>query len=251
MQIDLYNNASVMEKVSRVSKQIETRDFKLAQDLTKIKEINPDIFAKVEELSKASRQYELQAGGANDNLFLLEILGVGKYCKKYSVVLDMSDCLDYILHRLSGCSISSVRQLQDYDNISKNIIGLNFDELQNLTFSDLFALDDKLAKYLSSLIRSASEDYTDPNRIIQEFVLKFYTEVVSEVSSIKDYCMMFLQQLNPGSFVYRSKSYTSSVATSDVAINEQIVIKANNCDDYELVVRSYEMFEYAKFGGIQ
>ena len=63
--------------------------------------------------------------------------------------------------------------------------------------------------------------------------------------------MMFLQQLNPGSFVYRSKSYTSSVATSDVAINEQIVIKANNCDDYELVVRSYEMFEYAKFGGIQ
>ena len=136
-----------MEKVSRVSKQIETRDFKLAQDLTKIKEINPDIFAKVEELSKASRQYELQAGGANDNLFLLEILGVGKYCKKYSVVLDMSDCLDYILHRLSGCSISSVRQLQDYDNISKNIIGLNFDELQNLTFSDLFALDDKLAKY--------------------------------------------------------------------------------------------------------
>lgn len=249
LQVDLYKDAQVLNSMELLSKQIETRGFKLEKDFSPLKEINAELFDRCVALQQQKREYTFQAGGAKDSLFTLELLGVGAYCKQYTVVIDFSYALDYVLHRLSGCSINNIHKMDNYDEISFNIMNLNFRKLHNINFSVLFVLDDELAKYLNNLLQKVSGEYSSHNKIINEFCLQFYQEIIREVTKIKDYCMIYVKNLYANQVVYRSKSYAASVATSSVPINEELELIMDGYETYKIPIKSYACLEYAKQEG--
>lgn len=246
MRIDLFNDTLIVNSLEQQSKQVESRKFELQLSLDPVKELNESIFNAASALSTLPRAYVARGGGAEDNLFLLETLGVGKYCKKYTVILDFSLALDYVLHRLSGCSTDNVHKLPNYEFMSKCIMNLKFDKLSGCTFSSFFDLDDGLTRYLNSLLSKSASDYTEENTIIQDFILQFYTAITKEVADIKDYCFAYLQRLHVGNFSYRSKSYAASVASSDTEFNEDIELISSEHETYNIPIRSYLAYDYAK-----
>lgn len=246
LRIDLFNDTLIVNSLEQQSRQVESRKFELQLSLDPVKELNESVFKAAVALSTLPRTYVARGGGSEDNLFLLETLGVGKYCKKYTVILDFSLALDYVLHRLSGCNINNVHKLANYEFMSKCIMNLKFDKLGGYTFSSFFDLDDNLTRYLNNLLSKSATEYTEENTIIQDFILQFYTAITKEVADIKDYCFMYLQRSHVGNFSYRSKSYAASVASSSVEFNEEIELISAEHEAYSIPIRSYLAYEYAK-----
>lgn len=241
----------------RDSRHIEERGFKLVADLEVIKDVNPQMYTVAVEQSKRvanvignGKRYSRLGDGACDTLFVLEALGVGDSCRKYTVIIDFSNALDYILHRITNCSMENIRKLNDYERVSRCVINQRYSELTDISFQDLFELDDNLAMYLGKLLNATAEEYTEKNKIVSEFSAKFYKEITHEVAKIKDYCILYLRKLHKGDFVYRSKSYAASIATSSIFIDDTIEIISNGYENYTVAVKSYEKFEFASKGVI-
>lgn len=245
MQVNLYSDAAVLNSMDQLSKQIETRRFRVAKDLKPLIEINKELYEKCLRLGNTNREYTFQVGGAKDSLFVLELLGVGEYCRPYTVVIDFSYALDYILHRLSGCKVENIRKMNNYNEVSFNIMNLNFTKLHNINFSDLFRLDDNLANYLNSLLHKVSAEYASHNKIVNEFCLAFYKEIITEVTKLKDYCTIYLKNAHKDQLVYRSKSYATSILTSNIKIEDEFEIISGTNEIYKIPIKSFSCLEYA------
>lgn len=254
-QVDLFKSGVVKGESSRISGALETRSFKLIADLDELDkkliyynaQALHDYKTHLKELVAQGRHYEHVNGYGRDNLFELEALGVGEYCKQYTCILDISDCLDLVLHYLTGCKIESVRNMQDYSKISKAFLNYDFSEIGDIPFDRLFHLDDKMDQYLTKLYNNITATRTGTTDEMADVVNALYAGILSKAMDIKDYLIVHKQiHSKKGSFVYRSKSFSASIATSEVPVNDDIEILENGQVIYSLKMTSYGRFEYVR-----
>jgi hypothetical protein len=254
--IHLYSDYDINNDMLRVSKQIETRQFRLIKGVERLPislaAKRPDVANIFNTVLKNDRQYTVYGikypGCANDNAFILEACGIGSKSLEYSVILDMSNSLDYILHRLTKCDPMNVRMLENYDHISSNILNLRCEKLEHVTLGTLAALDKRIEHYIRSLVLQIQqtdylEDLTE-REVLERVLVSFFTEVLEETAKIKDYCMMYLKKQLSTTFIYRSKSFAASMATSSVKLEEPLVLKQDSFCDYTVNLKSYKRFEY-------
>ena len=257
MQIDLYRNLEIRNDCEKNTKQIETRAFKAEKSIKLLDNLSDgssefnQLREKVACLYDQKREYSYVDCGACDNLFLLEALGVGRYCKRYTVLIDFSERLDYVLHRLSGCATASVRKIVGYTALSRAIMNLDFDVVRDTNFGVFLGLDDKLDHYLKVLLVQSEDKCTKEADIKDDFAWRFFSSIVNEISYVKDYCILAIRSKQPDkSFIYRSKSYSSVIASSDFPVNDELVLVEAEFEDCRVAACSYEIFQYALKGGL-
>jgi hypothetical protein len=201
----------------------------------------------IESVVKAmgtDRKYYRIFGDMYDSHNEIEKLGVCKHCRKYTTIISLEDSLDYILHRLSGCSTDKIRQLSDYDRVSRALMKLNFDALEGIHFGDLRMLDDKMAAFLDKILLEVGTN-SDEEDISAEFVERFASTLFSELKRVLEYVVFnYLFSLNKGVAVLRSKSLCSFVLSSYERLETDIIIKSEGYEDYSIKVRSFEKWQY-------
>lgn len=249
MQVSLFDDSTFVSEARRLSKQMETRKFELYRDIDSLKQVykldKSDALGKIKEALNAEKRYKRVGNSACDNYFYLEALGIGTNCKKYTIILDFSERLDYILHRLSGCETANIRKMADYTRVSCNLLNLNFENLEDINFAAFLHLDPKLDTYLMGLVDEAAKDEFDDEIIVTNFINSFYNQILSELACVKDYCIVALRASQPPqSFVYRSKSFSSALASSDNEISDVLRITCPGKEDCVINVKSYETCQY-------
>lgn len=250
------NDNDILARMYRVSKQIETRKFRLSKGISISKDLlfkRPDIYALYNNVMKYDRSYthlviDTYDGCANDSAFALEACGIGSKCLDYVVILDMSDCLDYVLHRLTKCSIANIRNMPNYDRVSSSIMNLQYGNLEHVTLGTLSRLDRNVEAYVRNLVVGVqqleySEDLTE-REVLERVLVSFFVKVLEETARIKDFCMEYVKQHIPDKFIYRSKSFSASLATSSIPINESLILQQRDYCDYTVDLKSYRRFEY-------
>lgn len=254
MQVDLFKNAKVMSSYLRSSKKIETRNFSIRKSLNNIDDFvlceHPEKLEaykrKLIALNNAGREYYHVGGCGCDNLLELELLGIGAYCKQYTVVIDFSDHLDYVLHRIYGCSTEKVRRIPNYSKISRAMLNYDFTEVDGIGFDVLFSVSDKI---LEDFTKTAGElsDCMNTEEQLSLTVFRFYSKLLQVLSNVKDYVITSISMEQPEkSFVYRSKSFSSSIASSDYFLEGDIILKQDGFESCTVPIRSYKACEWLK-----
>lgn len=252
MQIDLFKDRAVMAEAAKKSGRLEARGFQLCHDLEGLDKVigcgeaQSYYKQKMKELSRKPRMYSHVGGVGCDNLFELELLGVGKYAKEYTVVLDFSERLDYVLHCMYGCPTRDVRRMPGYLEVSKALLNYRIDDMPEINFSALFSLSDKIVEDFNKSAENFSDCYSIEEQMSLT-VFEFYQKLLFTVGNMKDYVMSVYTTRQPkNTFVYRSKSYAAAVATSSIQIEDVIVLKNEGVEDCEIPIKSYRTFEWAK-----
>lgn len=244
MLVDLYKDASLTGEASRLNKQVETRGFKL--DNKKVRYLkdryNTDVYDSIIQLSQMNRNYSKVGKSACDNLYLLEALGLGDSCREYTIILDFSDRLDYILHRLCKCSTQNVRMMNDYDRISEAILNLRFDSLTDVSLEKFIGLDNRLDCFMRELFDNSVSSSLLEEDILGNFLNRFFYSILDELNSIKNYCTVALKECEKykGSIVYRSKSFASTIATASVPVKEELTIVSEGYESCVIKTQCYE-----------
>ena len=160
MVIDLFHDDKLNKEFSRADNYINKRSFTLNADIEELKQhlnVNcnkPEFIKFRNEVVKAAcseRDCEEFVGSYSDNHFSLELLGLEKNSKKYMVLVDFSERLDYILHLLSHCDMENIRAIPNYTEVSKAFLNGDMDALAKETYSIFIQCDPALTKYMSDL----------------------------------------------------------------------------------------------------
>ena len=254
MQIDLFSDSSVYKDMQRLLRQIETRKFTLDFPVNNLHEVCKDteFVGYLDKMIDKPREYKRKFECSYDTHFALEALGIGTNCKNSTLIIDFGDKLDYVLHRITGCSMENVRKLADYDKISRSILSADYKNLQNIKVSDITSLDEKIAAWTNELL-SVIADLTDlsDSEKLSLFLFRFYGTLIREVNTLKNYVMMFIYH-KFDNVVIRSKSLCCMLATTD---NDNIELKYNlhdnapAIDDVSLQVYKLKPLEFYT-GGI-
>lgn len=248
--------------MERSYRKMMTRDYQILPQYSDLSGMNPYFAECPEQLQfykdnllqklKAGRSYQQIGEASRDSLYELETLCIGTYTQGYVLILDFSQALDYILHRLYRCKIEDIRRIEGYNNISASILNYNFDRMSSqITFERLLNASDELLVAISALSKIVKEKGTlSQQRQVQWMIFKFYSSVLSELHRVKYYSMMMLcasaEVATEKRGVIRSSNYSSIVATISHRIEGVLTIHQNNniFDDYEIPIRSYLPFEY-------
>lgn len=221
MLIKCFEQITTQNEGHRKGKQIQSRAFILEGNLDFLNDYEFDTqeFKDFKErcyiaASMPERKYNNILGSC-DSHYELEILGLGKYTKRYVIVIDFADCLDIILAKLTGCSIEAVRELDDYAKVSKDMLTFKLEDSETVPLSSIIGLDQKIKTWFTSLIYANrnSDDSNDLKDTVYNVLYEFYSCVVSTLEDIKDYVAGSLSIST--NTVYRSKSYSSIILTSD------------------------------------
>lgn len=207
-----------------------------------------DYKSSIMDAVNKEREYSGIGTNLSDSKLELELLGTGRYSKEYTVVIDMSNCLDYILHRLTGCSMESIRSMKDYDRVSYSLLNLRTDLCPNVNYSVLCNLDPLLDKYIADKYVNLKEQYGDSmsdDEILGEWVYYLYLDIYNEVNSIKSYAMAAIKQEIP-SLVYRSKGFTTFVGSADEPCDATLTLHQDGFSNCDIHVKSYKFCEYIK-----
>lgn len=248
MQIDLFKDLTITRDSNRLLAQVEKRKFalnvpesKMCEVLQSDKDFKTNILEKLNEGRIYKRAYSVSV----DSLFTLEAMGLGTDTKKYTVILDLSDKLDYVLHRLTGCPTSVIRKLPNYPSVSRNIMNLNYSNLTDIKIGDFMKLGDEVCSWFSGMLYDIvnSGDLTD-EEAIDNFILELYNNIVAEVDHLKVYIIMALRQQYSPDFVIRSKSVSSIIATTDSQIDTDLVLIDDNYETCEIKLLLLQKFEY-------
>lgn len=185
--------------------------------------------------NESKRIYKSILGIKCDTAFEIEMLGVERYSKKHTVLFSLQDSLDYVLHILCGVDPSKVRKIPHYQRLSRGILNVDVDLLDELSFGHLIGIDEKLDKYIAGVNRK-SFDYAD-------FVTKFFTELTEccngllHTLAMKYKCYYKEQGIN---LALKSKTITSVAFSSDVSISDEMQIM----EDYFIKINSYTKKRY-------
>lgn len=205
----------------------------------------------VRENFRKDRKYMEIPVGMSDSHIEIEKLGVCKHQKAYSVILSMEDSLDYLLHRLTGARLDNIRNVPDYKQISRALLKLNYPALGDKNIGVFRDCDEKIDEYFEKLFIEAKGD--TPNEKVDNVQSEFFMSVLKELKWVLDYTTFhyFLTKKNSpefasksGGLVLRSRSFCSFVMTSDVKLEDELILRCEGNDDYRLQVRSFERNEY-------
>lgn len=260
MVIDLFKDRKILKDFQRSDNYVSQRDFVLDEDVNKIVEhlsidcnTEPFLKFKQEALTALQTQHSYIKMGQSscDSHFSLELLGVGKNCEQYLILLDFSECLDYVLHLMSKCSTESVRRIPNYAAISRALLNNDFQNVNEVTYSVLMGIDPLLDKYLEDLYWEISDDCDDlvktDELLLRRFLVSFYSKLLEQAQVIKAYIMVFLRQFDT-TFRYRSKSFAASLGTSSKRYEDlNLILKNDGYEDYHIKLQVFEKYEYIKF----
>lgn len=268
LQINLFRGEAELS-YNRKAKQVEYRKFRLKESDQYINFLNDesteDIHFKfmkqeVSRLKNHQRNYnKITSNITSDNLRLLELMGLGEYMKKYVVVIDFEDKLDYLLHRLSGCNMKSVREgIPDYLSFSRNFLQCNLNNLGTTKVGVLYDIDPKLDSYLDMLynkvsisIRTETEE-SNMNYIVDSLLYELYISILNELIRVRDYTVESICVSNKYDLIMRSKGYSDFICTCSTPILEDLVLenrdlKSGNKNMQDCIIRAknYRICEYA------
>lgn len=258
MLIDLFRNNEIDKKSNRTGNQIESRKFQLERSLAPLDEIESDLpeFKKYKEAcygwQGGKREYGDIIGNFYDPWYDLELLGVARYAKSYTVVVDFSECLDIILSVISGCDPQSIRKLKNYSQISKELLNFELTDSTQIPITDLIDLDKELTRWFNELIY-AKRSYlcsADLQDAAYSVLFSFYSEILGTLEHMKDYVGTYLGDLGLPNTVYRSKSKSSILVSTDTRLEQEseIVLRYG---EYTSTAKCYcfKPFEYAQLLG--
>lgn len=261
LQLDLFKSRRRKQDMSKCSGYLMRRGFNLDKDadLNKIYDLvncsNHDVVCEyvnyLKRLAEQPRQYEdIGDDLIRDNLYDLEVLGVGEYAKQYQIVLSFEDCLDYFLHVVSGCNQEVVRSIPHYHEISMAMLGLKeINSEYDVTFDSLFGIDKKLDEYFISVQKSLCEQAQEVGEaLIDRLAFEIVRPMLSEIHGIQNYlisCISASRGLYEDHAVCRSRDFATLVLTSDVPITEDLILNYGDCGSFTLKPKCYEKYEYA------
>lgn len=257
MVIDLFSNIKLTKDFTRADNYVNQRKFILDDSVDAIKshfEIECknkaflDFKNEVYAALMSQRYYSHLGKSYCDNLFTLELLGVEKNSKKYVILLDFSDCLDYIIHLLTNCSIDNIRNIPNYSIISRAFLNNDFTELGDTTWDVLMNKDPILDKYLENLYWELSDGCEDAVKtdelLLRKFIFHFHSRLLEQVKVVKAYIMAYLRTID-STFLYKSNSYAASIGTSSNYLEDtELLLKNNGSPDYKINLQIFQRFGY-------
>ncbi len=252
MQIDLFKDPAVYKDLNRLLAQVETRAFHLncsKEDLKNVCDSDINFYKELEEIIDKPRVYKQVYGCSYDSHFLLEAMGVGTDCKRYTVIVDLSDKLDYVLHRLTGCPSEKIRAIPNYLSISRSLLSLDYAALTEVKLGDFLSIDDSIIEWMSNLIDNiVTESNLCDTEILNLLLLRFIRAIIQETNRIKSYIIMYLRLHY--SAVVRSKSVSSILATVSEDIDTDcILIESDRPDVEQCSLQIYKLQKYEFFTG--
>lgn len=166
------------------------------------------------------------------------------------MIADYGNCLDYVLHRLYACKMSDIRAIDDYDEISKSILGYDFRDTLDIPLSRLILASDELSTYFAALAFESRETIPECNDRISWMIYQFYKDVLSTFGFIKFYttvvvCNSFMRSAGRKGII-RSTSYSKIAAASSEMFNDVVRIydaSDGKIEDYDVVYRTYCPYE--------
>lgn len=261
MRIDLFESRRYTSESHQATKSLETRKFSLDPHYP-LEEVRNYVACRndnvineyiqhCKDIIQQGRFYTSIGNKAScDSLFEVEALGIGQYCMEYQVLIDMSDYLDYALHRLCGCSTEAIRKIPNYHEISYALLNFDFSNLpsEEFTFNSLLGADQRLDMYfrdLSESIYSGSVLSIDEASI--QVAYKFYDELLSRLCEVKDYVAIYLSKRigDAHSGAYRSKNFSTSIVSSKYMAPECVELVQEHFDTLVLPLKCYKRYEYA------
>lgn len=256
MQIDLFKDQNVTKDMNRLLKQVETRAFCMNCDETVIQEVcgeNKQFYAYVMALADKTREYTKRFDCSTDSHFALEAMGLGKDTKQFIVMIDLSSCFDYVLHRLTGCPIEAVKAIANYERVSTGFLNSNYEALQNFTIGSLMSIDNSIDDWIVRLLREIDfiNDLSDREKL-NLLLSKIHRNILTETNRLKNYIAMYLRA-NVKQFIIRSKYLAGVIATTDTEIDTQIeLIESARTDiqPYSFNLRLLKKFEFYTGGVI-
>lgn len=223
------NESYPSAEIKRSNNQIETRLFILGRPIDVVMERYGDQKDIVEKLA-TKRSYRKIYNCAIDSHWQLEALGLGTGIKHYMNIIDTSGLLSLVLFTLYNVSVQFPEELSVA--ILENDMNLNY------TLRDIFVNKEIFSKiYNRVMVDEISDDY-------ELFLSKFYEQVINEINRIR---LIILTEYKEGvlkSAIYRSKTSSRAILTSDVNVNEDIDFIYNGVTFSGATIRSYAPFEY-------
>lgn len=260
MQIDLFKSRRRMDVMSKCGGYVTNRQFKLdpSANLNKIYEMTncrrndvvEEYIDSIRRRISAGRHYDdVGSGVVCDNLFDIEALGIGAYASTYQIILSFEDCLDYFLHLACGCSMQAVRSINHYHEVSSAIMELRHGtRQQNVQFSVLFDIDDKLNRYFLSIYQTLKEkDMCSGDAFVDQLMCDIVLSILQIVHRVQDYIISIFaaKQAPIDNMVCRSRSFSSLIFTCPKPVTEDIILNREGYDSIVIKPRCYSKYEYA------
>lgn len=262
LQVNIFDREK-LRTVNRLMNQVYTRKCRISDYYRDLKGLGKyfddpaelkNYKNKLYNLERSGRKYTCVGTAGSDNMFELESLGIVEYGHGFTLIIDFSLCLDYVLHRAYGCSINSIRSIDGYDEISNAILNKNFSNLDiKITFSLLYNSSKEIRTEVSLLRRMVEETKeigTSIDSQVSWIMYQFYSRILSVLSSVKFYTAVEIASdtfLNGGrKGIIRSQNFSSVIVTVGRRYAEPVTLHSleGGFDDYSLVVRSYAPYEY-------
>lgn len=259
MQVGLFNDDSITSESFRLRKQMETRKFQLAYPIEGILQELPEypdklvrpVLEDLRRLADVGRKYEFIGNAGCDSLWKLEALGLGRYTRDYVIVIDFSEALDLFMELEFGCDRQDCRNIHHYSGVSRSLMNFDFSGSSE-KFGVLFFESEMMTKAYLQLFEEIEENASMINCTQDEkmshFVFKFYSRILQRAADVKDYIVCDLQKQYPGSLIYRSKNYSSAIITSDVPLDDELILHLRNGEDYKVKIHTYKRYEWIREG---
>lgn len=254
MQIDLFDEVGVKKQSNRVNKQMETRKFVLQYPIDEIKnhlpiidnEVSSSIIERLSNLSESGRVYTTVGEASCDSHWELEILGLGEYTKEWIHVVDLSECLDLLFYILFGVDCDVCRANENYLDLSRSLLNFEFESL-NCTFSSLLFNSDILTENCMSLYAELENSADFYSLTVEEraarVVYAFYSKILTCASEVKSYIIAKLRQSYDSSLVYRSKTFSMAIGTSDKEFTDELFVSFKDVKNYKIPISSYRRYD--------
>lgn len=265
MQVYLYENSKICSSYARDLHHLSTKPFQV--DLSY--GVDLSIYKKDEMFDSIDKRFHrdraLEASNVNVKTYStlfgsllsdyhheLCKLNVLRGFDQYVTVISLEDSLDYILHSICGCDISAVRNIPNYFDLSRGLLKLNTEEFMNFSMGSFIDIDPELNKYLISLEAKAAksleeeddeEELTDINQKVLTYFIKDITE---RSDTINKYLGYWYKRERPDTTVVKSKSLCSFILSSKEKYVHPLTLSTADKCDYDIMIRSFERYEYAE-----
>lgn len=245
MRIDLYKDRNISAELNKNVGNLRTKGCDILDDLTYYEQASFSGFDQsyhvrsVLEHKNKKREYYDMYGKICDSHIEIEKLGVCRYAKPFTTILSLEDSLDYVLHRLTGASIDKIRSIPQYTLLSRSLLKLNYEVLDQASIAPLFGVDARLDDYLINIIEDSAPEGE------HAWAFKFIGSLLAQASTIVEYASFCYKLMRPpGECVIRSKSFCSFVMTSSQHLEEEVILSSEGVSDYPIQIRSFGRKEY-------
>lgn len=242
--IDLFKDDLLCSSMNRVIGQLFSRQCKINTDVSFYEDLIPDSIYQKSHIKNVLSALKTGKSALNiygklcDSYADIEKLGICRYCADNTVIVSLEDSLDYILHFLSGCDINTIyNNVSDYKELSRGILNVDFSLLDTHYFDELVGIDPLLDKYLVSILDECDSD-------CDKFVIALTSNIINSCNQVLEYIAISLRNMSQYNLIFRSKSLTSAIFTSNTSITDIIILKCDNKSSYSITPLSFKKLEY-------